>query len=218
MCRLKPKKAEQVIFMSKALDEFVRGIGKDNPIFALALGLCPLLAVTTTIENAIGMAAGATFVLFFANMFVSALRKQIPASVRLPIFIIIIATFVTIVDMAMEAFTPEMYTSLGVFIPLIVVNCIIIGRAEAYANKNNVFYSVIDALGIATGFLVALVSMAFIRELLGTGQIVTFGHTLMTIPINPIAYLVSPPGAFLTIAIMMGVLNYRKARKLAKGG
>ncbi|MBN1133994.1 MAG: electron transport complex subunit E [Methanosarcinaceae archaeon] len=204
--------------MSKVLSEFMRGIGKDNPIFGLVLGLCPLLAVTTTVENGIGMAAGAAFVLIFANLFVSALRKQIPGSVRLPIFIIIIATFVTIVDMVMEAFTPAMYTSLGVFIPLIVVNCIIIGRAEAYANKNNVFYSVIDGFGIATGFLVALLIMASIRELFGTGQIVTFGHTLLTIPINPISYLVSPPGAFLTIGVLMAINNYNKSRKLAKGG
>jgi electron transport complex protein RnfE len=206
------------MFMSKVLSEFMRGIGKDNPIFALALGLCPLLAVTTTVENGIGMAAGAAFVLIFANLFVSALRNIIPPSVRLPIFIIIIATFVTIVDMVMEAFTPEMYTALGVFIPLIVVNCIIIGRAEAYANKNNVFYSLIDAFGIATGFLVALLIMASIRELFGTGQIVTFGYTLLTIPINPISYLVSPPGAFLTIGILMAINNYNKSRKLAKGG
>jgi electron transport complex protein RnfE len=206
------------MFMSKVLSEFMRGIGKDNPIFGLVLGLCPLLAVSTTVENGIGMAAGAAFVLIFANMFVSALRKQIPGSVRLPIFIIIIATFVTIVDMVMEAFTPAMYTSLGVFIPLIVVNCIIIGRAEAYANKNNVFFSVIDALGIAVGFLVALLIMASIRELLGTGQIVTFGHTLLTIPINPISFMVSPPGAFLTIGILMAINNYNKSRKLAKGG
>ncbi len=204
--------------MSKVLSEFMRGIGKDNPIFGLVLGLCPLLAVTTTVENGIGMAAGAAFVLIFANLFVSALRTIIPPSVRLPIFIIIIATFVTIVDMVMEAFTPAMYTSLGVFIPLIVVNCIIIGRAEAYANKNNVFFSVIDALGIATGFLVALLIMASIRELFGTGQIVTFGHILLTIPINPISYLVSPPGAFLTIGILMAINNYNKSRKLAKGG
>ena len=204
--------------MSKVLSEFMRGIGKDNPIFGLVLGLCPLLAVSTTVENGIGMAAGAAFVLIFANLFVSALRKQIPGSVRLPIFIIIIATFVTIVDMVMEAFTPAMYASLGVFIPLIVVNCIIIGRAEAYANKNNVFFSVIDALGIATGFLVALLIMASIRELFGTGQIVTFGNTLLTVPINPVSFMVSPPGAFLTIGVLMAINNYNKSRKLAKGG
>jgi len=204
--------------MSKVVDEYIRGITTDNPIFGLVLGLCPLLAVTTSVENGIGMAAGAAFVLVCSNMIVSALRKQIPAAVRLPIFIIIIATFVTIVDMAMEAYTPEMYTQLGVFIPLIVVNCIIIGRAEAYANRNNVFYSIIDALGIATGFLLVLVLMGSIRELLGTGAIAPFGHTLITIPINPATYMVMPPGAFLTIAVLMAIVNYRKAKKLARGG
>lgn len=204
--------------MSKVVDEYIRGITTDNPVFGLVLGLCPLLAVTTSVENGIGMAAGAAFVLICSNMIVSALRKQIPAAVRLPIFIIIIATFVTIVDMSMEAFTPDMYTQLGVFIPLIVVNCIIIGRAEAYANKNNVFYSLIDALGSATGFLLVLVLMGAIRELLGTGAIAPFGHTLITVPINPATFMIMPPGAFLTIAVLMAIVNYRKAKKLARGG
>lgn len=204
--------------MSKVVDEYIRGITTDNPVFGLVLGLCPLLAVTTSVENGIGMAAGAAFVLICSNVIISALRKQIPASVRLPIFIIIIATFVTIVDMSMEAFTPDMYTQLGVFIPLIVVNCIIIGRAEAYANKNNVFYSLIDALGSATGFLLVLVLMGAIREILGTGAIAPFGLTLITVPINPATFMIMPPGAFLTIAILMAIVNYRKAKKLVRGG
>lgn len=203
--------------MSKVVDEYIRGITTDNPIFGLVLGLCPLLAVTTSVENGIGMAAGAAFVLICSNVIISALRKQIPASVRLPIFIIIIATFVTIVDMSMEAFTPDMYTQLGVFIPLIVVNCIIIGRAEAYANKNNVFYSLIDALGSATGFLLVLVLMGAIREILGTGAIAPFGYTLISIDINPATFMIMPPGAFLTIAILMAIVNYRKAKKLVRG-
>lgn len=204
--------------MSKVVDEYIRGITTDNPIFGLVLGLCPLLAVTTSVENGIGMAAGAAFVLICSNVIISALRKQIPAAVRLPIFIIIIATFVTIVDMSMEAFTPDMYTQLGVFIPLIVVNCIIIGRAEAYANKNNVFYSLIDALGSATGFLLVLVLMGAIREILGTGAIAPFGYTLISIDINPATFMIMPPGAFLTIAILMAIVNYRKAKKLVRGG
>ncbi len=203
--------------MSKVVDEYIRGITTDNPIFGLVLGLCPLLAVTTSVENGIGMAAGAAFVLICSNVIISALRKQIPAAVRLPIFIIIIATFVTIVDMSMEAFTPDMYTQLGVFIPLIVVNCIIIGRAEAYANKNNVFYSLIDALGSATGFLLVLVLMGAIREILGTGAIAPFGYTLISIDINPATFMIMPPGAFLTIAILMAIVNYRKAKKLVRG-
>lgn len=201
-----------------ALNEFIRGITKDNPVFALVLGLCPTLAVTTSIDNAIGMSAGTAFVLICSNLLVSGLRKQIPASVRLPIFILIIATFVSIVEMVMKAYFPPMYAALGVFIPLIVVNCIIIGRAEAYANKNNMFYSLIDALGISTGFLLVLVLIGGIRELLGTGQIVIFGLEVLNIPINPITYMILSPGAFLTIGVLMAIVNYRRARKLARGG
>jgi len=201
------------------LSEYIRGITRDNPIFGLVLGLCPTLAVTTSVENAIGMSAGTAFVLVCSNVFVSALRKQIPAAVRLPIFIIIIATFVSIVKMIMQAYFPPMYAALGVFIPLIVVNCIIIGRAEAYANKNNVFYSFIDGLGISTGFLLVLMLIGGIREILGTGQIVTFDLTLVTLPINPsVTTMILPPGAFLTIGALMGIVNYQRAKKRAKGG
>lgn len=201
------------------LSEFIRGITRDNPTFGLVLGLCPTLAVTTSVENAIGMAAGTAFVLVFSNMFVSSLRKQIPSAVRLPIFIIIIATFVSIVDMIMEAYSPSMYAALGVFIPLIVVNCIIIGRAEAYANKNNVFYSFIDGLGSSTGFLLVLMLIGGIRELLGTGQIVVFDINLITLPINPsVTTMILPPGAFLTIGSLMAIVNYQKEKKRAKGG
>lgn len=201
------------------LSEYIRGITRDNPIFGLVLGLCPALAVTTSVENAIGMAAGTAFVLICANIFISSLRKQIPSAVRLPIFIIVIATFVSIVDMVMEAYFPPMYAALGVFIPLIVVNCIIIGRAEAFANKNNVFYSFIDALGISTGFLLVLMLIGGIREILGTGQIITFGYTLLSLPLNPsVTTMILPPGAFLTIGILMAIVNYQRARKRAKGG
>jgi len=149
---------------------------------------------------------------------VSALRNYIPSTVRLPIFILIIATFVSIVDMVMEAYTPPLYAALGVFIPLIVVNCIIIGRAEAYANKNNMFYSLIDALGISAGFLLALVTIGGIRELLGTGQIVVFGQMIVSIPMmSPASYMILPPGAFLTIGILMAIINHRRAKKLARG-
>lgn len=201
------------------LSEYIRGITRDNPIFGLVLGLCPALAVTTSVENAIGMSAGTAFVLVCSNIFVSALRKQIPSAVRLPIFIIIIATFVSIVKMIMQAYFPPMYAALGVFIPLIVVNCIIIGRAEAYANKNNVFYSFIDALGISTGFLLVMMLIGGIREILGTGQIVIFDFTLITLPINPsVTTMILPPGAFLTIGALMAIVNYQKEKKRAKGG
>jgi electron transport complex protein RnfE len=211
-------KLNQVISMSKAFNEFIRGITKDNPVFALVLGLCPALAVTTSVENAIGMSAATAFVLISANLMVSALRKQIPSTVRLPIFILIIATFVSIVEMVMEAYTPPLYEALGVFIPLIVVNCVIIGRAEAYANKNTVPYSLIDALGISAGFLLALVLIGGTRELLGTGQIVVFGQMLFALPmVEPATYMILPPGAFLTIGILMALINHRRAKKLARG-
>ena len=204
--------------MSKAISEFIRGIVKDNPIFGLVLGLCPTLAVTTSVENAIGMAAGTAFVLVSSNIFISVLRKQIPPAVRLPIYIIVIATFVTMVDMLMEAYTPPLHRSLGIFIPLIVVNCIIIGRAEAYASRNNVFYSIIDALGSSVGFLLVLVLIGGIREILGTSAIVLFGTTLLQVPIEPAIFMVLPPGAFLTIGVLMAIVNYSKAKRLAKMG
>jgi len=200
------------------LSEFIRGITRDNPTFGLVLGLCPTLAVTTSVENGIGMAAGTAFVLIFSNLFVSLVRKVTPSEVRLPVFIIIIATFVSIVDMVMKAFFPPMYAALGVFIPLIVVNCIIIGRAEAYASKNNAFYSVIDALGVSTGFLLVLMLIGGIREILGTGQIVTFGYTLVSLPVNPsVTTMILPGGAFLTIGILMAIINYQKEKKRVRG-
>lgn len=197
--------------------EFLRGIIKDNPIFGLVLGLCPTLAVTTSVENAIGMSGAAMFVLLGSNIMVSALRKQIPPITRLPMFIIIICTFVTIIDMVMEAYTPPLYKALGIFIPLIVVNCIIIGRAEAYANRNTVKFSIVDAFGIGTGFLIVLVIIGTIRELLGTGQIVLFGFKLVSIPINPSTFMILPGGAFLTIGVLMAIVNYGRIKKLKEG-
>jgi len=200
--------------------EYLRGIIKDNPIFALVLGLCPTLAVTTSVENAIGMSGAALFVLLGSNVMVSALRKQIPPIIRIPMFIIIICTFVTIIDMVMEAYTPPLYKALGIFIPLIVVNCIIIGRAEAYAIKNNVKFSIVDAFGIGTGFLLVMVLIGTIRELLGTGAIVLFGFKLISIPIysdTPATFMILPAGAFMTIGVLMALVNYNRIRKLKKG-
>ncbi|MDF1531501.1 MAG: electron transport complex subunit E [ANME-2 cluster archaeon] len=194
--------------------EYLRGIIKDNPIFGLVLGLCPTLAVTTSVENAIGMAGAAMFVLLGSNIMISALRKHIPPITRLPMFIIIICTFVTIIDMVMEAYTPPLYRALGIFIPLIVVNCIIIGRAEAYANRNTVKFSIIDALGIGTGFLLVLVLIGAIRELLGTGMIVLFGLQIVSIPIDPATFMILPGGAFMTIGVLMAMVNYGRIRKL----
>jgi electron transport complex protein RnfE len=198
--------------------EYFRGIVKDNPIFSLVLGLCPVLAVTTSVENAIGMAGATLFVLIGSNVMISALRKQIPSITRIPMFIIIICTFVTIIDMVMEAYMPPLYKALGIFIPLIVVNCIIIGRAEAYASKNTVKYSIVDALGIGTGFLLVLVLIGAIRELLGTGAIVPFGLKLISINITPATFMILPGGAFMTIGVLMAMVNYNRIRKARKGG
>lgn len=202
------------------LSEFIRGITKDNPTFGLVLGLCPTLAVTTSVENGIGMALGTLFVLVGSNVMVSAIRNHIPGAVRLPIEIIVIATFVTIVDMVMEAFTPALYEQLGVFIPLIVVNCIVIGRAEAYALKNGIFYSTIDAFGEGTGFLLVLILIGGIREFLGTGIIDPFGVTVINASafMNPAMFMILSPGAFLTISVLMTIVNYRRQQKAAKGG
>jgi len=199
------------------LGEYLRGIIKDNPIHALVLELCPALAVTTSVENAMGMSGAALFVLLGSNIMISALRKHIPPITRIPMFLIIICTFVTIIDMVMEAYTPPLYKSLGIFIPLIVVNCIIIGRAEAYASKNTVKFSIVDAFGIGTGFLIVLVIIGAIRELLGTGAIVLFGFNLINIPITPATFMVLPAGAFMTIGVLMAIVNYSRIRKLKKG-
>jgi len=201
--------------------EFMRGITKDNPTFGLVLGLCPTLAVTTSVENGIGMAAGTIFVLVGSNLLVSVMRNEIPDSVRIPIELIVIATFVSIVDMVMEAFTPAIYAALGVYIPLIVVNCIVIGRAEAYALKNGVFYSLIDGLGVGTGFLLMLMLIGGIRELLGTGGIKLFGIQLVDfvsmLGYNPIGMMTLSPGAFLTIAVLMAIVNYNRILKALRG-
>ena len=153
------------------LKEFTKGLVKENPVFVLALGLCPALGVTSKVVNALGMGAGVIFVLLGSNIFVSLLKNFIPEKVRIPAYIVIIASFVTIVEMVMEAFIPSLYESLGVFVPLIVVNCVILGRAEAFANKNSVGSSILDALGMGIGFTLSLIVIAFVREVLGAGTI-----------------------------------------------
>ncbi|MEA1944723.1 MAG: electron transport complex subunit E [Euryarchaeota archaeon] len=208
--------------------ELIRGIIKDNPVFVLVLGLCPTLAVTTSFANGFGMSLAFAFVMLGSNIFVSLLRKQIPAGVRIPIFILIICTFVTMVDMMLEAFLPPMYEALGIFVPLIVVNCIVIGRAEAFANRNSVFLSIADAIGISIGFLCAMVLLGSIRELLGTGKI-QFVMLMVkegvpgfypigevSIPIDPAIIFITPPGAFLTIATLMLFFKIMGDRKRMK--
>ena len=156
------------------LKEFSKGIFKENPIFIIVLGLCPTLAVSTQVINALGMGAGVIFVLLGSNIFVSLLKDFIPEKVRIPAYVVIIASFVTVVDLVMQAFAPSLSKSLGVFVQLIVVNCIILGRAEAYANKNTLGRSVLDALGMGIGFTLSLILISLIREVLGAGTITVF--------------------------------------------
>jgi electron transport complex protein RnfE len=191
--------------------EFTKGLYKENPVFRLALGLCPTLAVSTSIENSLGMGVAALFVLLGSNIIVSLIRKAVPPKIRIPVYIVIIATFVTIAEMLMQAFSPELHKSLGIFVPLIVVNCIILGRAEAFAGKNTVGRSILDALGMGIGFTMALVLLGFFRELLGSG-------TLLGIPVlgtsyQPVLLMILPPGAFLSLGLFLGFFNWMENRK-----
>jgi electron transport complex protein RnfE len=190
--------------------EFVKGITKENPVFRLLLGLCPVLAVSTSVNNALGMGGAVTFVLICSNFVISAIRKAVPAKIRIPIFIIVIATFVTIVELVMAGFLPSLSKSLGLFIPLIVVNCIILGRAEAFAGRNRIFLSVLDGLGMGIGFALALVTIATFREILGNGT--WLGLSIFSVKFQPALLLIFPPGAFLTIGLIIGFLNWIEHR------
>lgn len=186
------------------MKEFTKGIVRENPLFRLLLGMCPALAVTTSVNNGLGMGVAFTGVLLASNIVVSSMRSIIPASVRIPAFIVIVATFVTITDLLMHAFTPALYTALGIFIPLIVVNCIILGRAESFASRNPILPSIIDALGMGAGYTLALVLVSAVREVLGAGTF--FGMTIL--PENiPALMLILPPGGFITLGCLLGLLN-----------
>jgi len=188
--------------------EFTKGIWKENPVLRLMLGLCPTLAVSTAVDNAIGMGAAFTVVLLGSNIVISLIRGLIPKQVRIPCFIVVIATFVTIVDLTMHAFQPKLHEALGIFVPLIVVNCIVLGRAEAFASRNSLFASVLDALGMGVGFTLALCLLAFVREFLGTGTVSLFGNVIVPGPFfQPAAVMILPPGAFVTLGLMMALMN-----------
>jgi len=189
---------------------FIKGIIKENPVLVLVLGTCPTLAITSSVLNALGMGVAATAVLMCSNMAVSALRKVIPDKVRIPCYIVLIAGFVTIVEMLMHAFMPDLYEALGIFLSLIVVNCIILGRAEMYASKNKVLDSAVDALGMGVGFTLALFVMSSIREILGSGT--WMGLEIPVLSDNPIAIFISPPGGFFVFGCLIAPVN-----KLTKG-
>ena len=185
--------------------EFVRGLWEEIPPFRLVLGLCPVLGVTTTMENGIGMGLATTFVLLCSNILVSALRNIIPAKVRIACFIIIIATFVIVVELLMQAYTYPLFLKLGVFIPLIVVNCIVLGRAEAFASKNALMPSIADGLGIGIGFTLSLAALGALREVLGTGTF--YGASVFGPSFEPFTFMVQAPGAFVCLGLMLCAMN-----------
>jgi len=197
-----------------AFSELTKGIYRENPVFRLALGLCPALAVSTSVENALGMGGAATFVLLGSNIVVSLIRKAIPAKVRIPCYIVVIASFVTVVELVMGAYLPELSKSLGMFIPLIVVNCIILGRAEAFASKNGIFRSILDAIGMGIGFTFALVLISALRELLGDGKLM--GYMVFGPNFKPMLIMILAPGAFITMGLLMGMFNVIDARRERK--
>jgi len=186
--------------------EFNKGIIKENPVLRLVLGMCPTLAVTTAAINGVAMGCAVIFVLLGSNIVISLIRKIVPTKVRIPVFIVVIASFVTVVDMIMAGFLPDLHKVLGIFIPLIVVNCIILGRAEAFASRKSILNSIVDALGMGIGFTLALVLLGSIREILGNGTIFGFG-LLAPLGYQKFIIMLLPPGAFIALGLLMGLMN-----------
>lgn len=207
---------------NSVLERLVNGLVKENPTFVLMLGMCPTLAVTTSAINGMGMGLTTMVVLALSNMFISLLRKVIPDKVRIPAFIVIIASFVTVVELLLKAYIPFLYDALGLYIPLIVVNCIILGRAEAYASKNGVISSLFDGIGMGLGFTLALTVIGAVRELLGAGEV--FGYAVMPESYVPCSIFVLAPGAFFVLAALTAIQNKvklageRKGRDMSKVG
>lgn len=197
------------------MKEFTKGLVRENPTFVQLLGMCPTLAVTTSVSNAIGMGLSVTAVLTASNMVISLIRKLVPSKIRIAAYIVVIAGFVTVIEMLLKAFFPEISKSLGVFIPLIVVNCIILARAEAFASKNGIGKSALDGLGMGLGFTGALSIIGTIREILGNGTFL--GINILGSGFMPATIMILPPGAFLVLGIIIGVINAIKTKKEAQG-
>ena len=197
--------------MSVLGERLKNGIIDENVTFVQVLAMCPTLAVTSSAKNGIGMGLASTVVLMGSNLVISLLRKAIPDKIRIPSFIVVIAGFVTLLQFLMQGFVPALYKSLGIFIPLIVVNCVILGRAEAYASKNGPVSSIFDGLGQGLGFTISLTVIGMIRELLGAGQL--FGHQIMPSSFQPALIMILAPGAFFTLGILMAIMNSRKLKK-----
>ena len=202
--------------MNKCIERLYNGIIKENPTFVLILGMCPTLAVTSSLVNGAGMGLSTMAVLVLSNMVISMLRNIIPNGVRVPAFIVIVASFVTILQFLLEAYLPSLNSALGIYIPLIVVNCIILGRAESYASKNPVLPSIFDGLGMGLGFTIALTILGAFRELLGAGQI--FGMQVMPSAYEPITIFILAPGAFFVLACLVAIQNKVKSKKPKKAG
>ena len=201
--------------MNKCMERLYNGLVKENPTFVLMLGMCRTLAVTTSAINGVGMGLTTTVVLVMSNMLISMLRKIIPDSVRMPAFIVVVASFVTIVQFLLEGFIPSLYDSLGLYIPLIVVNCIILGRAESYASKNPVLPSIFDGIGMGLGFTIGLTSIGIVREVIGAGQI--FGKQIMPSSYEPVTIFILAPGAFFVLAGLVAIQNKVKRNAANKG-
>ncbi len=202
--------------MNKIKDRLKSGIVTENPTFVQMLGMCPTMAVTTSAMNGVGMGLTTTVILILSNMMISALRKVIPDKVRIPAYIVIVASFVTIVQFLLQGFVPSLYDSLGIYIPLIVVNCIILGRAESYASKNNVILSMFDGIGMGLGFTVGLTAIGIFRELFGNGTI--FGLRIMPESYEPLTILILAPGAFFVLACLVAIQNKVRIEKAKKAG
>jgi electron transport complex protein RnfE len=194
-----------------SIGDFMMGLVKENPIFVAVLGICPTLAVTTSVENALGMGVAVTFVLTCSNIIISILKSGIPAKIRIPSFIVVIASFTTVIELLIAGFVPELNNSLGIFIPLIAVNCVIFARAEAFASKNNVLRSMFDGLGMGVGFTGALVIVGAIREILGEGQF--WGVDVMWATYEPMIIAILAPGAFITLGLLLAIMNVIRTKK-----
>ncbi len=198
----------------KTSEVFTRGIYVENPVLRLALGLCPALAVSSSVVNAVGMGVSVIFVLLMSNILVSLVRSWVPSKIRIPIYITIIASFVTVVEMVMHAYQPELFEALGIFVPLIVVNCVILGRAEAFAGKNSLGVSILDALGMGVGFTLALVAIATVREIFGNGT--WYGLQMIPDGFEPVLLMMLAPGAFIAMAGWLALFNYIDDKQAAK--
>lgn len=204
MRKAMPQPKQQQTMMKNKIQIFTNGILKENPVFVLLLGMCPTLGTTTSAINGLAMGLATTFVLVCSNIVISLLKNLIPDKVRIPAFIVIIASFVTLVQMTMEAFLPSLYDSLGLFIPLIVVNCIVLGRAEAFAAKNKLLPSILDGLGMGLGFTLALTLLGSVREFLGTGKL--FGLTIYPEDFGSLIFVLAP-GAFIALGFLIAIIN-----------